>query len=273
MKSAVTVFKEQISSFYLIQRLSLYELKSANKNNYLGMLWEVLNPGIQIAIYWFVFGYGLKSGGEGRGDVDGVPFFPWLLAGMVVWFFINPAIVQASKSIYTRIKMLSKMSFPLSAIPSYVIMSKFYPHLYLTGISILMFQFMGYPISIYYLQLPYYMFAVVAVIVAISLITSTLSTIIRDVQMVVQSVVRMLLYLSPILWNMEELLSEKLVTIMKINPFYYIVEGYRSALLGQGWYFIEHMQYTLYFWALVLVLFAFGSFIHLKFRRHFVDFL
>lgn len=273
MKSAITVLREQIQNYYLIQRLSLYELKSNNKNNYLGMLWEVLTPGIQLAIYWFVFGYGLKSGGQGRGDVDGFPFFVWLLSGMVVWFFINPGIVQASRSVYTRIKMLSKMSFPMSAIPSYVIMSKFYPNLYLTGLTIIIFQFMGYHINVFYLQLPYFMFAVIAVIFSISLITSTLSTMVRDVQMVVQSVVRMLLYLTPILWNMEELLSKQLVTIMKLNPFYYIVEGYRSALLGQEWYFIEHWQYTLYFWGFVLVVFLFGSFIHVKFRRHFVDFL
>ncbi|MEW4309153.1 ABC transporter permease [Rossellomorea marisflavi] len=273
MKSAITVLKEQINSFYLIQRLSLYEVKSNNKNNYLGMLWEVLNPGIQIAIYWFVFGYGLRNGGQGRAAVGDVPFIVWLLAGMIVWFFINPAIVQASKSVYTRIRMLSKMSFPMSAIPSYIIMSKFYPHLLITALTIVIFQFMGFTINIYYLQLPYFMFSVIAVIIAISLITSTLSTIVRDVQMVVQSIMRMLLYLTPILWNMEEILGEKLVTIMKLNPFYYIVEGYRSALLGQGWYLIEHFQYTLYFWGLVLVLFIFGSFIHVKFRRHFVDFL
>ncbi len=273
MKSALTVLKEQFTSFYLIQRLSLYELKSNNKNNYLGMLWELINPGIQIAIYWFVFGYGLKNGGQGRADVHDVPFFIWLLAGMVVWFFISPAITHSSKSVYTRIRMLSKMSFPMSAIPSYVILSKFYPHLYLTGITIILFQFMGFPVSVYYLQLPYFMISVLAVIFALSLIMSTLSTMIRDVQMVVQAVVRMLLYMSPILWNMEDLLSDRLVMIMKLNPFYYIVEGYRSALLGEGWYFIEHYQYTLYFWGLVLVLFIFGSYIHVKFRRHFVDFL
>jgi teichoic acid transport system permease protein len=273
MKSALTVFKEQITNFYLIQRLSLYELKSNNKNNYLGMLWEILNPGIQIAIYWFVFGYGIRTGGEGRGAVGDVPFIVWLLAGMVVWFFISPAITQSSKSVYTRIRMLSKMSFPMSAIPSYVIMSKFYPHLYLTGITIVIFQFMGYTINIHYLQLPYFMLAVLALLFALSLITSTLSTMVRDVQMVVQSIMRMLLYLSPILWNMEGMLNDKLVTIMKLNPFYYIVEGYRSSLIGDSWYFIDHYQYTLYFWGLVLVLFLFGSFIHVKFRRHFVDFL
>ena len=52
MNSAIKVIKEQIEHFYLIRRLSLYELKSKNKSNYLGMAWEVINPVIQILIYW-----------------------------------------------------------------------------------------------------------------------------------------------------------------------------------------------------------------------------
>src|SRR5699024_2587956 len=55
MKSAIIVLKEQLDNFYLIRRLSLYELKSTNKNNHLGMAWEILNPFIQIAFYGFVF--------------------------------------------------------------------------------------------------------------------------------------------------------------------------------------------------------------------------
>ncbi len=40
MKSAVLICKELYQSFYLIRRLSVYEIKSKNKNNYLGIAWE-----------------------------------------------------------------------------------------------------------------------------------------------------------------------------------------------------------------------------------------
>lgn len=268
MKSLFTVIKEQLQSFYLIQRLSLYELKSKNNNNYLGTLWEIINPMIQISIYWFVFGFGIREGKP----VDGIPFLQWMLAGIVVWFFINPAILQGSKSVYQKIKMVSKMSFPMSAIPSYMIMANFYHHLMLTAIILIILQFMGYPISIYVIQLPYFMFATVALLFAITLITSTLTTIIRDIQMLIQAVLRMLLYLTPILWARESL-DYYIQMIMKVNPLYYIVEGYRAALLGTGWYFIEAPGYTLYFWILVFVLLWFGSIIHVKFRKHFIDFI
>src|SRR5690606_35267061 len=112
-------------------------------------------------------------------------------------------------------------------------------------------------------------------ILAISLITSTLSTIIRDVHMLLNSVLRMLLYVSGILWPLSllEQYPPIIMTLVKMNPLYYLIEGYRAALFGTEWYFIENWEYTIYFWVVVSVLFLFGSTLHVKFRRHFIDYL
>ncbi|SFD41218.1 teichoic acid transport system permease protein [Bacillus sp. OV194] len=272
MISAFKVLTEQLNSFYLMMRLSMYELKIKNNNNYLGMLWEILNPAIQISVYWIVFGMGMRS----NRSVEGVPFLQWLVAGIVIWFFISPAILQGSKSIYTRIKIIAKMNFPLSVIPSYVIFSILYPNAILLGIIAVIFQFTEKgKISLYYLQLPYYMLAAVALVFSLSLITSTLSTIVRDVQMFVQSIMRMLFYVTPILWDPfnNPKLPHFLKLIVEANPFTYIVEGYRDALLSKGWFFGDKLEYTLYFWGLVLVLFLIGSTLHVKLRNRFVDYL
>ncbi|TDK62194.1 teichoic acid ABC transporter permease [Bacillus salipaludis] len=276
MKSMITVIKEQISSLYLILRLSAFEMKSANTNNYLGRFWEVLNPSIQLAIYWFVFGLGVRKGkyvDMGHG-ID-VPFFIWMLTGMIVWFFVNPAISASSRSIYTRIQLISKMSFPMSAIPSFVIMAGFYTHLMLVAVVTIFLQFTPYKISVYFVQLPYFMLATLILLLALGLITSTLSTIVRDVQQIVQSILKMILYITPLLVHFDrlEIKGVDYAFLLKLNPLYYIVEGYRASLLGTGWYGIENPQYTLYFWILVLVLFLFGSVLHIKFRNRFVDFL
>ena len=64
----------------------------------------------------------------------------------------------------------------------------------------------------------------------------------------------------------------QIVQMMKLNPLYYIIEGYRATLLGDSWYLIENWQYSLYFWAILLVFFMIGSYLHVKFRDRFVDF-
>lgn len=273
MNSAITVIKEQIKYFYLIRRLSLYELKSANKNNYLGMAWEIINPCIQVAIYWFVFGFGIRQ----RAAVEvapgfEVPFLQWMLVGIIIWFFFYQSTIQASKSIYSRLRMLSKMNFPMSVIPNFIIFSKFYIHLAMMLVTIIILVATGYPINLYYLQLPYFIIATFAFTYSLALITSTLSTIVRDVHMLLNATLRMLLYLSPILWTISRL-PGAFATIMKLNPLYYLIEGYRAGFYGLGWYFIDHWEYTIYFWLLTIVLFFLGSKIHVKFRRHFIDFL
>ncbi|WP_033827544.1 ABC transporter permease [Bacillus andreraoultii] len=274
MKSATVVLKEQINRFYMIMRLSWYELQSRNKSNYLGVAWEFINPFIQILIYWFVFGsISRRANIEVMPNKD-VPFIAWLLGGFIIWNFFYQATIQGSKSIYTRLGMLSKMNFPMSIIPTYVIFSQFYVHLVMLLVSIILLQFMGYYINIYYLQLFYFIVATFVFLFSISLITSTLSTIIRDVHMFLNAILRMFLYLTPVLWPISSVISDsKIVTLIKLNPLYYLIEGYRSAFFGTGWYFIEHWLYTIYFWSLIILLFFIGSALHVKFRKNLVDFL
>lgn len=273
MRSTIRVLKEQINNFYLIRRLSFYEIKSNNKNNYLGMTWEILNPAIQLLIYWFVFGTIRDRAPIQLGGYE-VPFFAWLLAGFFLWIFCYQGLIQGSKSIYTRLKILSKMNFPMSVIPNIVIFSNFYIHLVLLIISIVILNLMGFYINIYYLQFFYFIFAVFILLFAVSLITSTVSTMIRDFHVFLNSILRMLLYISGVLWPITLLEDFPLITkIMMMNPIFYLIEGYRAALFGTEWYFIVHWEYSLYFWSLVIILLMIGSAVHVKFRRHFIDYL
>lgn len=274
MKSIISIIREQSQHFYLILRLSQYEIKSQNKNNYFGTIWELINPLIQILIYWFVFGT-LRS----RADVEmtngfEAPYILWMVCGFMVWTFIYQALIQGSKSIYTRLRMLSKMNFPMSVIPNIVIFSQLYIHVSILVIVIALFNFSGIYISVYYFQLIYFVLAAAILLFAISLITSTLSTLVRDVHMFLNATLRMFLYVSPILWPVATFLKgDTVLTLIKLNPFYYLIEGYRASLFGTEWYFIEHLNYTFYFWGLTIILLLIGARLHLKFREHFIDYL
>ncbi len=271
MNSLIAILKEQAKSLYLIRRLSIFQLRSKNNNNYLGMAWEVINPMIQLGIYWFVFGIGIRGGA----GIDGVPFIYWLSTGLFVWFFFNTATIDGAKSIYSRLNLISKMKFPISVIPSFVILSAFYQHIILGAVLTVIFLISGQGIPIQFIQLPYYMFALIALVFSLSLIFSTLTTLVRDVQSALRSVIRMFLYLTPILWSTDRLpeeLQKYVETVIMINPLYYIVEGYRSSFLGGEWFYHD-IGYTLYFWLLVFTMLIIGSVIHMKYKKFFVDYI
>lgn len=267
MKQVFKVLLEQIKNFKLIFRLSKYEMKSKYQMHYLGILWQFLIPFIQISIYWFVFGIGIRQGKP----VDGIPFFLWLICGLVPWFFISPTITKGANSVFTKINLVAKMKFPVSVLPTITIFSNGFNFFLMLGIVFLIALFNGIFSGLYLLQLIYYIFCTFILLFSITLLFSSLSVIMRDFQSLLQASMRMLMYLSPILWNTENL-PELYQTILKLNPFYYVLIGYRYSFLGTGWFF-DDLIYTLYFWLLVITILFIGSLIHLKFRKKFVDYL
>ena len=269
MKDLIKIVKEQISSFYLIQRLAKFQMRIDNNNNYLGVFWEVLNPAIQMVMYWFVFGYAMNR----NEPIDGMPYVLWMLAGISFWFFINKAILDGSKSIYQKYNTVAKMNFPLSAIPSYIITSKFYSHLALVGIIMIVFWFSGYLPTIYYIQLLFFIPLSYLLAFSITLLTSTLTVVVRDLQMLIQSLLQAMFFISPILWDRSDKFPDWLANILQLNPFYFLANGYRASLLNGEWYIITHWELTLYNLALIFVFLFLGAKAHFKFRTRFSDFI
>ena len=177
MKSIKIVIQEQIQNLYMIGRLSAYELKKSYADNLLGGLWIILNPLFQIGVYWVVFGLGVRGGQ----DVDGIPFFVWLICGLIPWFFISAAILQGSNSVYARLNSVSKMNFPLSVIPTYVVVAQLYTHLILVAmLTIIVITSQGiHHINI--ISLLYFMLSSFCFLLSLSFVTSTLSTMVRDI--------------------------------------------------------------------------------------------
>ena len=265
MTALATVLKEHVHNLNLIFRLSVNETKSKYRSHYLGGLWQFINPLIQIGVYWFVFGLGIR-GGSPVGDV---PFFLWLMTGLIPWLYIAATLNQGTRSISSKINIVSKMKFPVSVLPTIIMLNNVVPFVIMMIFGITLVLFNDVFSGIYIVQLPYYLLCMVVLLYAFTLLTSTLSMIVRDIQLVVQSIVRFMMFLLPIFWIMDKL-NPIFIAILKLNPFYYLIDGIRESIIGNTWFF-EDMTYTLYFWSLTLFILLVGSRLHMKFRNQFVD--
>ena len=93
----------------------------------------------------------------------------------------------------------------------------------------------------------------------------------RDMRKLVLALMRLLLYMTPILWNIKTL-PGYLQRIMLTNPIYYIVQGYRDCFFyHKGFMFYKYSMVS--FWAITIFLFVFGSTMMYKFKAKFVDFI
>lgn len=267
MKYVFQIIKEQFMYLPLTISIAGFDLKGQYRMHYLGILWEFISAAIQVLAYWFVFGVGIRGGA----DVDGIPFVLWLLVGLIPWFFINSSITQGSKSVLNKVGLVARMNFPISILPT-ITMAKNVVSFVLLSVLIVVILFVyGFDASMSLLQLPYYLFAMFAFLFSVTILFSTISVIIRDFMSGLNAVMRMFFFLTPVLWDASDL-PDVLVSLLQVNPLYYIVMGIRDSVFSGQWFF-EDMPLTIYFWSITLLILFVGCFVHIKFRNKFVDYL
>lgn len=267
MSSLYRLIQELYKSKSLLWQLTKSELSSKYRTHYLGGAWTFISPLLQISIYWFIFGLGIR----GNAEVNGIPFLAWLICGLIPWLFIAPTLTAGTRSIISKLPLISKLKFPISILPNVVIMTNAVPFFVMLMMAICILTGYGYGPTIYYVQLIYYLFATAVLLLAILLFTATLTVIVRDIQLAMQSLVRFMFFLLPIVWVTDNL-PDKFLFLLKLNPLYYLIDGYRMTLLGDGWFY-SHPIELIYFWGVTLILLVFGAKSYEKFKNQFVDFI
>lgn len=265
-KSIQYVLKENFTNLYRIFCIAKYELLADMRDSKFGLFWNFASPAIQVVTYYLVFGIGIT-----RGKQQGIEYMPWVVVGFAAWWFISPCITQGCSAIFAKRNVITKMKFPVSILPATVCAKEFFNHLCMLAISFIVLLLFGYKPNIYWLNLFYYMICAFAFVEALALITSVLTMVTRDVKKLVTSLMRMLLYLSPVLWN-TTYKYEILNILTKMNPVYYIVTGYRDSVFFHK-AFWQHPVLGLYFWVFVLIMFIIGCSLMYRFKRKFIDML
>lgn len=260
-----TVFQENWQNRKRTWRLAKYEMKSQNNATMFGALWNFLNPALQIFVYWFVFAIGLNAR-EPQGEY---PYIIWMIVGIIPWFYISGALMSSMASIVAYSGVLKRLYLPLSIVPVKTIMAQFMSHIWAMVVVFVIMFASGYGVSLYVLELPYYMFASIMFLTGFALLASAITVVFRDFQKLFSSIIRLLFYVTPVVW-VQDNLPENIQRILNLNPFSYIVNGYRNCILyGQG--ILDNWQQGLYFWAVTLILFVWGCVTHMKFRKQFID--
>ena len=232
MHSIAEILKDHIQYRQQIFKLAKADLIKTYRGAALGWAWAIIKPAVTIFVYWFTFQIGLRAGK----NVEGFPFFLWLISGVIPWFYMSDMITGGTECIRKYSYLVTKMKFPISTIPTFFSISKFMVHLVLLAVMIIIFIIMGYPPDIYLLQLPIYMLLSFLFFTTFSLFASLLACMSKDFSNLVKSLVTAVFWLSGIIWNINTLKDIPwLKALLKINPVTYLVEGYRNCFIHKTW--------------------------------------
>lgn len=265
------VLKENFANAYRIFSIARYELLADMRDSKLGLFWNFAHPFIQVLTYWFAFGILFERNAITYKGMT-IPYLYWMLGGMSVWFFMSPSITNGCNAVFSKTAVITKMKFPVSILPATVIMQELFNHCCILVIVFIVNCVGGYYPTIHWLGLIYYLLAAVIFAISLSMTTSVLNMLARDTRKTVLAFMRLLLYLTPILWNVKRLdnLPRIVQLIIKANPIYYIVQGYRDCFFYHKG-FMYYRSSMIAFWIVTLVLFGIGSHMMYKYKNKFID--
>lgn len=257
----------------LIARLSVNDFKTKFAGSYLGIIWAFVQPVVTILVYWFVFEKGFKPAVVSNAAGDNVPYVLWLVGGMVPWFFFSDALSGGTRALLDYSYLVKKVVFQIDVLPIVKIISALFVHLFFIGFTLLLYAGYGYYPDFYTLQVFYYSLCMIVLALGFSYFTSAIVVFFRDLNQMINIILQVGVWITPIMWNMDTMnIAPIFKNLLKLNPLYYIVLGYRDALINKV-AFWERPMLTLYFWLFTAVSFYIGTRIFKKLRMHFADVL
>ena len=222
-------FKELYANRKLIAKLSFNDFKTKYAGSFLGIVWAFIQPLITIFVYWFAFQLGLRSP-----DVGNFPFALWFMSGLIPWFYFAESWGGGTNSLVDYSYLVKKVVFKISILPMVKVISALFVHAFFVAFLLIMYALYGYYPNLYYLQIIYVSGSMFIMVLALSYITASLVVFFRDLGQIVNIILQVGVWMTPILWNIDTMQNvPKAVTIiLKLNPMYYIVMGYRDTLIN-----------------------------------------
>lgn len=266
---AVLWIRDVYRSRRLIFDLANKDFKSRYAASYLGILWAFVQPIVTVSIYILVFQVGFKQGMK-----RDVPFALWLTIGIVPYLFFQEALLSATNSLMEFSYLVKKVVFKISVLPIVKIISATYVHLFFIGLTVVVYFCFQMPAHIYMVQVFYYSFAAIVLVLGLSYITASMVVFFRDLGQIVNILLQFFMWLTPIMWDVNDMdwVTPGIHRFLKLNPVYYIISGYRDTFLDRIWFW-EKGEWTVYFWAVALLIAMLGALTFKKLEKHFADVL
>ena len=253
------IFKELYNYREFLKTSIKKEFRGKYKKSFLGVLWSFLNPLFQLLIYAMVFPFILKN------NVDNYTIF--LIVALMPWNFFNMTILQSAASIVANGGIIKKVYFPREILPISATLSGLVNFFIACLIIILFCVFGGLGLSWHILLVPFIALIQFVITAGMVLGLSAINVYIQDTEYIIQFVINMLFYGTPILYP-AELFPEAIRWVLYLNPFTHIVSAYRDFFM---YHTLPAMSSVLYMVVMAIICFVLGMFIFRKLEKGFAE--
>ena len=197
------------------------EFRGKYKKSFLGVLWSFLNPLFQLLIYALVFPFILKN------NVENYTVF--LIVALFPWNFFNLSIIQSAACIVANGGIIKKVYFPREILPIATYTSNLINFLISSILVFLALFISGIGLTKAVVVLPLIILIQYILQLGLSFILSAITVYVRDVEYLINVLMMLAFYLSPIVYS-ADMIPSKYLPLFKLNPMFHIIKYYRDIL-------------------------------------------
>ena len=263
--SIISIIRDHWHNKGMLWDLAKNDFKARYATSFLGVAWAYVQPLCSLLVFWFVFQVGLRSA-----DIGGIPFIVWYAPAYLVWSFFQDAVSSMTNCIKDYNYLVRKVHFKISLIPTVKLIPSIFVHLGFFLFIIFLNLVYGTPVHASNLMMVYYFICAIAYAYGFGLICATIAPFAGDIMSIVNVLMTVGFWATPIVWNIENVENKIITTILKLNPMYYVCNGYRDAWLTHK-FFWEHPWTSISFWSITIVLILLGSRMFKRLSPDFVD--
>lgn len=255
----------------LIWKLAANDFKKRYAGSYMGKIWAFVQPVVTVLMYWIVFDKVFQTKAQLVASGVEVPYVLHLTAGLVPWFFFSEALSGGTSALLEYTYLVKKVVFKISILPLIKVIAASFTHIFFAVVLLVIACLYGYFPTLCTVQVVYYTICLFVLVLGICFMTSAVVVFFKDLQQIIGIGLQLGMWATPILWDLN-MLSPNMQKIISINPLVYVVQGYRNAVYGNGWFW-QDIPGTIYFWVVTALLFVLGAFVFKRLKVHFADVL
>lgn len=257
--------EELLSHRELLLFLIWREVKVKYKQAMFGFAWAIVVPLVSVTIYTVV---GLFAGFANR-TTAGVPYPVYIYSGLLPWLFLQTAINGGGMSLVNNQPLLTKIYMPRIFIPTSMIGSAAVDFVLSSCVFALMVTYYSLttdwaPSWQIVFVIPLMVLLVIAALGSAYLL-SALTIMFRDLRFIIPFITQLGLWLTAVVYPQSIFGNYK--DWLALNPFTGIIAGFRSAILGEPWHWLQLASSIV----LCSALFVLGLFYFKRVERRFAD--
>lgn len=222
------------------------DFKKRYAGSFIGGLWAYIQTVAMVLIYWLVFEFGMHNS-----SVNGIPFLPWFISGIMPWLLFSDIISTSMGCMLEYNYIVKKIVFNINIIPLSKVLVSLFTHAFLLIVCMLVSALYGLFTGWQALTVLYYLTALLCLAVPYAFALSAVCVFIRDFSQIVGILLNILMWGTPIIWNIN-VVPEHWRWIFQLNPMFYVINGFRNTLI-RGCNQEMTILYIIYFWAFVLI--------------------